>query len=88
MILKEVSMKQSELDTWRLDGAAPIVTVDQLLEEVKSNYLVVTSGGYDPIHPGHISCMIEAKKLNKALVVVVNGDWFLQNKKNLIKYIK
>lgn len=81
MILKEISMKQSDLDSWRLPGAAPIVTIEKLLQEVNPNYLVVTSGGYDPIHPGHISCMMEAKKLNKILAVIVNGDWFLMNKK-------
>ena len=81
MILKENSLSQSELDLWRLPEAAPIVTIDKLLAEVKPNYLAVTSGGYDPIHPGHISCMLEAKKLNKVLAVIVNGDWFLKNKK-------
>tara|TARA_R100001244_G_scaffold25113_2_gene25425 strand:- start:81171 stop:81725 length:555 start_codon:yes stop_codon:yes gene_type:complete len=81
MILKEISMKQSELDSWRMPGMAPIVSIEKLSKEVKSNYIVATSGGYDPIHPGHISCMLEASKLNKVLVVIVNGDWFLKNKK-------
>ena len=48
--------------------------------------IIMTSGGYDPIHPGHISYLIDAK--NKANefgenihVAVVNGDWFLSQKK-------
>lgn len=43
--------------------------------------IVCTSGGFDPIHPGHASCLIESKKLGDTLVVVVNGDIFLRNKK-------
>lgn len=36
--------------------------------------IVATSGFFDPIHPGHISCFIESKKLGDTLVVIVNGD--------------
>lgn len=43
--------------------------------------IVATSGGFDPIHPGHISCITESKKYGDTLVVIVNGDWFLRNKK-------
>ena len=43
--------------------------------------VVMTSGGYDPIHPGHISCIIESKKYGDKVVVVVNGDNFLTAKK-------
>lgn len=43
--------------------------------------IVCTSGGFDPLHPGHATCIIESKKHGDTLVVVVNGDWFLRNKK-------
>ncbi len=43
--------------------------------------IVMTSGGFDPIHPGHISCITESKKHGDTLVVVVNGDAFLRAKK-------
>ncbi len=43
--------------------------------------IVATSGGFDPIHPGHISCLIESKKYGDTLAVIVNGDAFLRNKK-------
>ena len=43
--------------------------------------IVVTSGGFDPIHPGHISCIIESKKYGDTLAVIVNGDDFLAAKK-------
>ena len=43
--------------------------------------IVMTSGGFDPIHPGHASCLIESKGYGDTLVVVVNGDGFLTAKK-------
>lgn len=43
--------------------------------------IVMTSGAFDPIHPGHISCFLESKKLGDILVVAVNGDAFLRAKK-------
>lgn len=47
----------------------------------KLGRIVATSGGFDPIHPGHISCIIESKKYGDTLVVIVNGDAFLTAKK-------
>jgi cytidyltransferase-like protein len=47
----------------------------------KLGRIVVASGGFDPLHPGHASNLLEAKKLGDTLVVVVNGDAFLRNKK-------
>jgi D-beta-D-heptose 7-phosphate kinase/D-beta-D-heptose 1-phosphate adenosyltransferase len=43
--------------------------------------IVCTSGGFDPIHPGHITCIHESKSLGDTVVVIVNGDNFLINKK-------
>lgn len=43
--------------------------------------VVLTSGGFDPIHPGHASCLVESKAHGDTLVVIVNGDGFLRRKK-------
>lgn len=43
--------------------------------------IVCTSGGYDPLHPGHASCIVESKAYGDTLVVAVNGDGFLRAKK-------
>ncbi len=62
---------------------APIITLKQFAElrpSIKGK-VVMTSGAFDPIHPGHVSCFIESKKLGDILVVVINGDWFLTEKK-------
>ena len=47
----------------------------------KLGMIVATSGGYDPIHPGHASCLLESKKYGETLVVIVNGDGYLRRKK-------
>ena len=43
--------------------------------------VVATSGGFDPVHPGHISCIMESKQYGDTLAVIVNGDAFLRAKK-------
>ena len=43
--------------------------------------VVATSGGFDPVHPGHISCILESKQYGDVLAVIVNGDAFLRAKK-------
>jgi cytidyltransferase-like protein len=65
---------------------APIVTLEQFAElrdapDIDMGVVVATSGGFDPIHPGHVSCIVESKAYGDTLVVIVNGDDFLINKK-------
>lgn len=54
--------------------------------------MVVTSGGFDPVHIGHLRCIQESAKITSKianekspytakLVVIVNGDGFLTRKK-------
>lgn len=43
--------------------------------------VVMISGGFDPIHIGHIRYMKEAKKLGDKLIVVINNDNWLRIKK-------
>lgn len=61
---------------------AKIVSLDEFAKlRPKLGRIVATSGGFDPIHPGHISCIIQSKKFGDTLVVIVNGDAFLTAKK-------
>ena len=61
---------------------AKIISLQEIAEKrPKLGKVVMTSGGFDPVHPGHISCIIESKKFGDTLVVVVNGDAFLTAKK-------
>ncbi len=41
----------------------------------------VVSGGFDPIHSGHIAYFKSAKKLSDLLIVALNSDEWLANKK-------
>jgi cytidyltransferase-like protein len=43
--------------------------------------VVMVSGGFDPIHIGHIRYIQEAKKLGDKLIVVINNDNWLRVKK-------
>lgn len=43
--------------------------------------IVVVSGGFDPIHSGHIALMNRAKEIGDILVVGINSDDWLIRKK-------
>ena len=46
--------------------------------------IVCTSGGFDPIHGGHIRLLMESKRYGDILVVIANGDGFLRKKKGYV----
>ena len=43
--------------------------------------IVVVSGGFDPIHSGHIAYLSSAKRLGDKLIVALNSDKWLKTKK-------
>jgi len=45
--------------------------------------IVIATGGFDPIHSGHIRYLNDAKKLGDILVVGVNSNAWLQRKKGM-----
>lgn len=48
---------------------------------MKKRKVVAVSGGFDPIHIGHIRMFQEAKKFGDELVVILNNDNWLKDKK-------
>ena len=46
--------------------------------------IVMVSGGFDPVHIGHVRMFQEAKKLGTKLVVVLNSDAWLVSKKGKV----
>ena len=50
--------------------------------------VVVVSGGFDPIHKGHVNLLKEAKKLGDKLVVIMNNDNWLKNWKEKGVFMK
>lgn len=50
----------------------------------KKNKRVAISGGFDPVHIGHIRLIKEAKKLGGELVIILNNDNWLMKKKGFV----
>ena len=48
---------------------------------MSKNDCVIISGGFDPIHIGHLRMIQESSKLASRLIVIVNSDKFLIEKK-------
>lgn len=46
-----------------------------------SKIVVTVSGGFDPVHIGHVRLLKAAKNLGSKLVVILNGDSWLRRKK-------
>lgn len=59
--------------------------IRDLKNTIGQHRVVMTSGGFDPLHVGHLRCIREsaiiARDSESKLVVVVNGDGFLSRKK-------
>ena len=45
---------------------------------------IVVSGGFDPVHIGHINLLKEAKKLGDKLIVILNNDYWVNKKKEYV----
>jgi D-beta-D-heptose 7-phosphate kinase/D-beta-D-heptose 1-phosphate adenosyltransferase len=66
-----------------------LASVEDLLlqSQINNERLVVTSGGFDPMHVGHLRCILESAAFARQsghkirLAVIVNSDGFLIRKK-------
>lgn len=50
----------------------------------KKQKIVAVSGGFDPIHIGHVRMFRDAKKFGDKLVVILNNDNWLKKKKGYV----
>lgn len=50
----------------------------------KKKIVVVVSGGFDPLHIGHVRMFQEAKKLGDQLIVILNNDNWLKKKNGYV----
>ena len=50
---------------------------------MKETVCLVT-GGFDPVHVGHLRLFEEAKSLGDYLIVIINTDSFLEDKKSFV----
>jgi cytidyltransferase-like protein len=46
--------------------------------------VVVVSGGFDPVHIGHVRMFNEARRLGDKLIVILNNDNWLKAKKGFV----
>ncbi|MBI5139673.1 adenylyltransferase/cytidyltransferase family protein [Candidatus Nomurabacteria bacterium] len=53
----------------------------QRVQKKGKKKVVMVSGGFDPVHIGHVRLFEEAKKLGDELVVYLNNDNWLRRKK-------
>tara|TARA_R100000008_G_scaffold58463_2_gene36288 strand:+ start:1694 stop:2122 length:429 start_codon:yes stop_codon:yes gene_type:complete len=51
---------------------------------MKKNKISIVSGGFDPLHVGHIELFNNARELSDALFVILNSDRFLFEKKSRV----
>jgi cytidyltransferase-like protein len=51
------------------------------MKKINKEVVVVVSGGFDPLHVGHVRMFEEAKRLGDRLVVVLNNEQWLKKKK-------
>ena len=61
-----------------------MIDVDMIAKNKKKKTVVVVSGGFDPIHIGHVRLFEAARKLGDELVVILNNDNWLKKKKGKI----
>ncbi len=50
----------------------------------KKPIVVAVSGGFDPIHVGHVRMIAAARRLGDRLVVIINNDNWLRKKKGYV----
>ncbi len=53
----------------------------KILKKKSKKIVVTVSGGFDPVHIGHVRMFNEAKNLGHKLVVILNNDNWLTKKK-------
>ncbi len=53
-------------------------------QEPQKIKLVAVSGGFDPLHIGHVRMIREARALGDKLVVIINNDNWLMKKKGYV----
>lgn len=54
------------------------------MDDRNKKKVVAVSGGFDPVHIGHVRLVRDAKKLGGKLVVILNNDNWLRAKKGFV----
>ena len=54
------------------------------MKPLKNEVVVAVSGGFDPVHIGHVHLFRDARKLGTRLIVILNDDEWLRRKKGYV----
>ena len=49
-------------------------------QNLQNHRTIVVSGGFDPIHVGHIRMILEAANYGRVICVVNSDDWLIRKK--------
>ncbi len=82
LMQKRLSGAETNPAAHRVAGNAMEIQPHQT--QTKKPVVVAVSGGFDPVHIGHIELFREARKLGDKLVVILNNDNWLKNKKRVV----
>ena len=64
--------------------ALPSSVIHSVMKQKRQKKIVVVSGGFDPVHIGHVRMFNEARKLGDKLIVILNNDNWLKLKKGYV----
>tara|TARA_R110002020_G_scaffold215912_1_gene423234 strand:- start:116 stop:580 length:465 start_codon:yes stop_codon:yes gene_type:complete len=56
------------------------MTVDKNVSDKKKKKTVMVSGGFDPVHIGHIRMILDAAQYGDVIVVANSDDWLFRKK--------
>lgn len=54
------------------------------MNKTEKPIVIAVSGGFDPVHAGHVRLFQAAKKLGNKLIVILNNDHWLKRKKGYV----
>jgi len=69
-------------DIWNIQPLC--VSCNARKHKIKNEKIVAVSMGADPLHIGHVRHILDAKRLGDRLIVILNNDNWLKNKKGYI----
>ena len=62
------------------------INIYTLFKNLKIQKKIVVSGGFDPVHIGHLEMLKQAREIGSHLTVILNSDKFLLDKKGFVFY--
>jgi len=81
VVKKSIGKKARTAYKLHRSGIKDLSVVNFPVDNMEREVIVAVSGGFDPVHIGHVRMFNEAKKLGHRLIVILNNDNWLKAKK-------